>query len=126
MTRSNLQKSLDRFPPFLVRALAHCHGANGRAYRSTRELQKLLGWAEFKTKDIAGRITWQGISIEDADHFASACGVNLHRLGKVKWRLKQQWKLARPFEAYLNARQLTTLETRLARWAEHMKAKGWK
>lgn len=125
MTNSQLLKSLDRYPPFLVRALARKVG-NAVQYRSTEELAALLGWSVERTRDVAKRITWAKMRVEDADHFASACGTNLHRLELISRRLKIQLRAERPFQAHLSVKQINVLMRRLEKWRAYRKAKGWK
>ena len=87
-------KFLDRWPPFLVYALARKHyrgGSNSHARRLTiKEIAERSGMHRRKIYRLSNRLTWSGIPPERIDAFASACGFNFWDTRAQRWLLKQK------------------------------------
>lgn len=67
----------NRLPPFVCRLIAR--DRSGLHALSHSDLAKLSGLPRSSVADISRLTSWEGVPMDVADRFASACGVNLTR-----------------------------------------------
>lgn len=86
---AHLLDRLERVPPFLCRILARKN--NGHRGLSHEELAKLSGLSRSTIAELSFKTSWKGVTVDVADRFAAACGINHHRsiyrqVEFLKWR----------------------------------------
>jgi len=67
---------LNEFPPKRCRIVARI----GRRPASHEQLANITGFSKAKIINLCRLDKWDSLTLEDADKFATACGLRLHRL----------------------------------------------
>lgn len=73
----SLLAKVDRFPPFICRLLARTrHGYHGLSHD---EIALRSGLPKSTVADLSFKTSWGGVTVEVADKFSAACGVDFFR-----------------------------------------------
>lgn len=111
--KAGLLETFDKFPPFLVFALAR------KSYRLRPPLPELAKTANLNIRTfsrVARKISWSNVKVGVMESFCLACGVDMFRLERQKDFMKKARRMKRPF-AHLTDAQLRAFEVQCNRWS---------
>lgn len=84
-------EKINRFPPFLVRAVARKN--RGRDYMTLADIAEKSGLPVKTIQRISKKARWDDIPLAVADKFALACGVDLLRIRRHVEFMKRRRKV---------------------------------
>lgn len=93
--KTHFFRTLEAFPPFLMRVMARSRGHCGLLVPDAIVAQR-GGFSIISVRDMGQQVSWDGFSIKRADRFMEACGVkHLQDLGR---RFRDEMQRPKPFE----------------------------
>lgn len=107
-------RTLEAFPPFLMRALARSRGHCGLLVPDAIVSER-GGLPMWQVRQLSRKSSWEGVGVGDADRFMIGCGVKEFRYLALQFRT--ELKLNKPF-AYLDPKRYRTLLKRLEQLPE--------
>lgn len=113
--RTHFFRTLEAFPPFLMRVLARSRGHCGLLVPDAIVAQR-SGFSVVFVRELGRKGSWEGVNVQTADRFMVGCGVqHLQELGR---QFRKELRRPKPFD-YLHPHRYRSLLKRLQELPEN-------